>query len=182
MRGIRTDGIRSLDDLRERCVIDEITGCWHWRGAFQEGRPRLRYWLGDVMRSCQYGRRGAIELRDGAPMQKGLVAFSKSTCNSIDCVNPDHARTGTKKEWGAALKKRGEFSSPHLAASARIRARARRKLTPEQVTYIRTADKPGTQLALEVGVSHSVVYDIRNGKRYRETLPAASVFSWRPAA
>jgi len=40
----RQDGVRTLEDLRIRCVIDTETGCWLWRGAFtiSSGRRWLR--------------------------------------------------------------------------------------------------------------------------------------------
>jgi len=31
------NGVRTIEDLRLRCVVDEITGCWLWRGAFTQG-------------------------------------------------------------------------------------------------------------------------------------------------
>ena len=44
----RQDGVRSLADIRSRCVIDAETGCWIWRGAFSVkvgGHATPRVWL-----------------------------------------------------------------------------------------------------------------------------------------
>ena len=50
----RQDGVRSLADIRSRCVIDAETGCWIWRGAFSVkvgGHATPRVWLANERRA-----------------------------------------------------------------------------------------------------------------------------------
>lgn len=62
-RGLRTDGIRTADDLRARCWIDDDTGCWHWRGAVDlNGIPSM--WLPALRRRTSLGVVAAVLATD----------------------------------------------------------------------------------------------------------------------
>ena len=37
-------GVRTITDLQDRCIVDDITGCWLWRAARDSnGTPSLQY-------------------------------------------------------------------------------------------------------------------------------------------
>lgn len=78
-------GIRSLDDLFDRCIPEPNSGCWLWEGYIQPNgysRPGAfgRYYL---------GHRLAYELAKG-PIPNGMQIDHR--CRIRCCVNPDHLR------------------------------------------------------------------------------------------
>ena len=41
-KGKDLGGIRSVDDIKDRCRVDDVTGCWIWAGALVHGKaPRV---------------------------------------------------------------------------------------------------------------------------------------------
>ncbi len=44
--GVCEVSIRTLEDLRGRCVIDDITGCWNWGGTYHGKLPTARVCAG----------------------------------------------------------------------------------------------------------------------------------------
>ena len=53
-KGIRQGGIRTEADLMGRCVVDEDTGCWHWRMAV-DAKHRPSMWLPELGRVASIG-------------------------------------------------------------------------------------------------------------------------------
>ena len=100
--GTYLGGIRNLDDLRLRCVVDEDTGCWHWRLSKCDGVPKVHVTHpalprpGHIMR----GRRAALLLARGRDLPAGHVAYARLTCQSADCVNPSHCQSGDRHAHG----------------------------------------------------------------------------------
>ena len=59
--GTYLGGIRSVADLRERCRIDDETGCWHWGLAIVRGVPHVAFVDEDGRRRKGTGR--ALQLQ-----------------------------------------------------------------------------------------------------------------------
>jgi hypothetical protein len=164
--GTYLGGIRTLEDLRQRCVIDAETGCWHWRLSFSQGSPRVHLQhpaaaggrLGVAMR----GRRAALLLATGSDLPPGHFAFARACCKADDCVNPAHSRSGNRQQHGEWLRKTGKVKN--------------------LLTKSLASDEPNQALADRLGVSKFVIYQVRNGRTHVGALPGASVFSWRPPA
>ena len=180
--GTDLGGIRTLEDLRIRCYVSEETGCWHCRMAMCDGAPRLHLVRLDGKHVTMRGRRAALYLRDGEMLPAGHIAFARASCHANDCVNPDHTRSGSKKQWGAEIARRGKWKGLPAKVAANERTnRRRRALTDEQAERVRKCELPATVLAEEFGVSASLVRGVRTGARYmRRSAPPASVFAWRP--
>lgn len=174
-KGAFLGGIRTIDDIKQRCRIDEETGCWHYGKATRSHHaPGVRLAaLGHEMVSLGV----AIGfLRTGARPAKGV--HWHVTCSTKQCANPDHRKPGTKKS-----QMRHAAYKPDPLTLARIASakRARSHLTEDDVASIRASSDTLMVLAARYGVSASHISRIRLGQSWRKTAaPAASVFSWRP--
>lgn len=77
-------------------------------------------------------------------------------CNNTRCVEETHIHLGTQAQNVADTVARGRNGHAPV------------KLTSEQVQRIRVDPKSGRQLAIELGVSRSLVTAIRRGQRRRK--------------
>jgi hypothetical protein len=182
--GTYLGGIRTLEDLRERCVIDADTGCWHWRMAITQGAPRVHLQHPqDGRKVTMRGRRAALLLATGRDLPRGHTAYARHCCQADDCVNPEHSRSGNRREHGQWLTKSGKVKNllGKRAASRRGWDTRGRKVTPEmRQDILNSTDEPWQALADRLGVSKFVIYQVRKGLTHSAALPGASVFNWRP--
>jgi hypothetical protein len=181
--GTYLGGIRTLEDLRQRCVIDAETGCWHWRMAITQGAPRVH--LQHPQDGCKVtmrGRRAALLLATGRDLPRGHSAYARPCCKADDCVNPAHSRTGTRQQHGEWLRKTGKVKNllSKSLASRRMWDQRGRKVTPAMRDEILHSTETWQALADRLGVSKFVIYQVRNGRTHLGVLPGASVFNWRP--
>lgn len=173
--GTYQGGIRSVADLRSRCRVDEVSGCWHWGMAIVDGAPTVHWVDAAGVRRKARGRRASL-LIAGRVIPKGHVAFAKATCKSDDCVNPDHSRSGNRDEEGAAITKSGIWkNSPTKIAAAKAVARKKRKLTDAQAAEIRCSDLSDQALSKVYGLSTYAIWSLRSGRSYKAT--GFSIFS-----
>lgn len=167
------NGILTIEDIRERCVIDEDTGCWIWRRAVTQGSggvtpvthlPALRRVV-TVMR--------AVLHLQGVELSSAICAWS--TCRVERCCAPAHILHGTKAEYGRAIKASGRYKG---LTAYRIGSRKHRKnhTPPEIRSAIMQSTETGRVVAVRLGVSESTVSRIRLGKVFN---PLASVFARR---
>lgn len=179
--GIYLGGVRSVSCLRDRCRIDEETGCWRWAYAKTDGLPRV-HMIFDGKRITPTGRKAALMLAHGKPIQQGHVCFATRDCKHMDCVNPDHCRSSSRANWGQYLTSTGRARTPAKIATATANGRRQlAKLNWEQVREIRASDASNKDLAEAYGVTAKNVWAIRSGRIWKEGVPQASVFTFRPA-
>lgn len=176
-------GIRTLEHLKDRCYVDPDTACWHWKGALSDGYPHV--WMTCPETGKQGSRSGtrAALLLSGRPIPKGHIAYRR--CDHLDCVNPAHISTGTKKEWGKWVQKTGKQKGnlQRTAANTANARRTRAKLSVEIVREIRSSNESGVALAARLGVCSQTISRVRTGRAWVDQVATnASVFSWRPAA
>lgn len=176
-KGADLGGIRTVDDLMTRCDVDEVTDCWHWRLSFDQGSPRVSYICPTAKkRVTTRGRRAAVVLSRGEAISTKVACFATADCHSVDCCNPTHCRTGTRRAAGAALAKSGRMKNlPQKVAAALRSVMKMRHLTPAQAAEIKDSDEPTRALAERYGVAMSVIRDCRSGRSYAPR--GASVFS-----
>lgn len=175
--GMYLGGIRSVDDLKERCRVDEDTGCWHWLlWCWDSGLPGVWLVQGDK-RGKVSGRRAALILA-GKCVRRGDKAFATPNCFSIDCVNPAHCRLGSMRDVMQLASERGKFDDPRCCAHLVLHAKAHARLSEEQRLDAALSTETARQAAERLGVSERTIAHIRGA---RPRLPASSVFSWRPA-
>jgi hypothetical protein len=145
---VRTDGIRSIADLRGRCVIDAITGCWHFKGS-------TRLWLPALGRRTSLG--GAIcTLITGAPPAPGVFWFC--TCETRECANPAHRRAGNRSEQMLVV---GHRHTPGARARMARSMRERSRLSEETIAEIRAAEGTLKEIGARFGIHFSHAARIR---------------------
>jgi len=168
------NGVRTIEDLRLRCVVDEITGCWLWRGAFTQGVGAV--WLPELGKTRTI--RSAAMFLSGKPIKKGHRIYLK--CIHSDCCNPAHCNPMTPAAFGKAqaASDRLKGNPTRLATCIRL-GRKNSRLTPELAQEIRESSETGLAIAARLGVSRSVVSKIRTNKAWNvAAMPGASVFTW----
>jgi len=157
----------TLDDIKARC--EEVGDCLEWQGSYTTSGSPMLYHDGErtTVRKVVYA------LKHGRQLPDGHVA-SNCCCNPR-CVSEDHVRGITKTK----MLERTRANTNHELRAARIAATKRRneaKLTPEQVQMVRDSQETNLALAAQLGVHHSLLSAIRNGKAWRSyTNPFAGL-------
>lgn len=177
--GTYLGGIRALKDMRDRCRINDETGCWHWGLSVCQGSATVHYvdpHSGRAFRTR--GRRAAWALANG-PIPAGQYAYA--TCQTPECVNPAHVAVGTRQQHGEFLRQMGwqRHNPKRIAANRRtVYTKLAKKLNREKARAIRLSDKTQAQLAREYDVPQSTVWAIKAGRAWREpVMRGASVFA-----
>lgn len=176
-------GIYTLADLKERCA--EIGDCWEWRvGCAGNGQPMCYLppsVLADAGRKPKLPARRAAWLLAGRPMREGWMVWN--TCGSSLCVNPAHSKAGTRAEWGAWVKARGEWQGVPQRKAAGLKHGALIALSQETVRAIQgdiAAGLTRREIAARRGVHIATVSRINVGRHIhvrQAVLPAASIFA-----
>lgn len=166
----------ALERIRERCVMDSETGCWHWRGAMnsdaRSGRIPVIWHDG----RSQSGLRAVFELSGRRPAR-----MVWRTCGCDDCLSPHHLLTGSRADWGRWRVRTGASApTPEWCAQNKRASKSRAVLSDAAASIIRTSDKSGVALAEEFGVSKTAISRVRRGQTWTGTVQGASVFGWRP--
>ncbi len=169
---MKTSGIRTIEDLKQRCWIDDDTGCWHWRGATNGRVPST--WFPAVKRvsSLPYV---ICHLTTGSPPRKGQVWHCR--CETPFCANPDHRKPGTRSSQMKALK----LSRPPLVRAqiaATKRAANRSRLTQEEKSSVYGSVETLASICSRLGISQTYASNLRAGKkRGVRAAPNSSVFN-----
>lgn len=182
----RQDGVRSLADIRSRCVIDAETGCWIWRGAFSVkvgGHATPRVWLANERRAEIAGR--AAWLLSGRKLKPGAVVW-RSACTDTRCINPEHAKAGTRTQMHASFVADGRLRGDPKRAIANAKNCAKQLLPVETVRRAEAMFAAGVMqkdVRSEFGISSDTAARIRKGLHpncaaSQRVLPSASVFAW----
>ena len=167
-------GIRTIEDLKGRCRIDELTGCWEWGGG-RDAHKRACLWLPELGRQGSLGMAACL-LRTGKAPTKGVNWFV--ACRTKDCANPMHRKPGSRSEqMRAANITRNPLERGKIARGRR----ANSKLSDEMAAAIRASSDSLRILSKRYGVSISHCSNIKRGKQRRElSAPGSSAFSWCP--
>jgi len=182
-------GITTVEDLKARCLVDDFTGCWHWRGATsldKHGRKLQRLWIYDSVQGrfrTFSGPLAVLEL-EGTRTAETEMGW-RAGCNCDDCMNPAHIMGGTRKEWGRWVRHHGAWRGlPTKVAAQRraVRGRATTMLDQQKANEIRVRAEAGEDkkaLAAEYGLKNwRYIHQIASGVRWANpVVPGASVFT-----
>ena len=181
-----TIGIRDIDGLRDRCVVDDITGCWIWALGFDRRWPKVTFVAPDTGAVVwARGRRAALYLARGKDLPKGHVAYARLCCDNDKCCNPAHARSGSRSEWGQWLAASAQWKGlpSKILAAQKTRDRCGRNTSPEQLDLIRQGrgEESLSAFAKRIGVGRMTVWRVEQGLAHNgpTQVPGASVWSWR---
>lgn len=184
IKGVNRGAIRTLEDLKRRCVIDAINDCWIWTQGQDKGNPKCSIWFDEIRAAISLrGRKAAYTLKTGGLPVAGLWVSRAACCAHKLCVNPDHCVAGNASDRGAAQRELGSMcGNPKRISSAINAASYRRKLTDEQAQLIRMDARPLRVLGELYGVSPKTISAIKLGRLYKQGARNSSVFNWRPTA
>lgn len=172
--GAYLGGIRTVEDVRLRCVVDDCTGCWRMRRSDGTwARPDHNLHAGPGKKSL--AARVTYELAYPGRLKPGWVVWRH--CDSEWCLNPLHLRSGTKAQWGQHVIRRGIYKTPAKVACGRAAGRARRLLSDELITWLMESEQGHTEAAHGLGITPSRAQQIR-AKAKMKRSPAASVFDF----
>lgn len=179
--GKRKDGITSLARLRARCSIADRTDpdcCWIWKGATRNGVAAVWLPVGEKTRIVTAPAAAAI--LSGREIPKGHRTWA--SCCDANCCNPRHSVSGTYAEWGEHVRANGLWrGSERTRAAALARGRSRSKIDMSIAREIRAShlsNRLEAQRVKEVHgieVSHHLVSNVRNQKRWAEPNPFAGL-------
>lgn len=176
-------GIRTLEDLGGRCVIDDITDCW----VFQvDRRSKIRpegwganVWLPEQKRTDTLQR--AAWYLAGRPMGRSRDWTVWRKCHNEMCCNPGHLMAGPRRLFGKWVKSTGKWRGDpaRAATNRRIKiATGQAKINQELAGWIRQSKQSGVEVAHALDVSPHCVSRVRSGQTWREAVNGASVFTW----
>lgn len=162
-------GIKTLDDLRARCVVDEDTSCWHWKGAFSHGKGQTKVpatYL-PVIGKTTTGMRAAVLLSRGLDsLPPGRKVWAR--CMRRDCCNPAHMMTGTQAELGEFIAKHDLWKgNAKRVAGITKRMREQSRFSMEEIAAMRASGMNGKQLAEAHGICKAHACRILRGAAWR---------------
>lgn len=185
-------GIKTLEDMRQRCRIDEETGCWNWAMAVSRSTKRNvpvspRVWMPD--RSTPGG--GALMtagraawLLAGKWCTAGRVVY-RAVCHNELCINPEHGKCLTRREMFEHLKACGvNRGDPERAVINR--QNMLKMVTPvERVRQAEAMLREGVMskdIRAALGISNNTMTRIRAGTHmhsvgFSQAVRGASIFT-----
>ena len=178
----KTNGITGLQDLLDRCRVDELTGCQVY--------PARTAWvpagmLGNAVAKSMAAQRVAWLLAGGKLRADQDVARLRATCCGR-CITPAHHVALTRAEVGALSRRDGRLRGhvPTMVRNARIAAmNATPRDVVARVEAMLAAGATGMDASRASGLSKTLVSRIKAGRhphcsaRSVPVVPVASVFA-----
>lgn len=165
----KRQGMTTLSDVKDRCVIDEA-GCWIWKGATWNGTARAYYKpLGGnlTMPGVLY------HMRFGKRIPHGVVYYP--TCGNALCMR--HREVGTRRDLNLACPVKNMTA---MRAAVAVAKRRQSRYSAETIAeLLRQTDEPLIEKTKRLGMNHKSALNILNGKGWAGA-PGSSVFAWRP--
>lgn len=176
-------GIYSLEDIRQRCVIDKESGCWRWGMSMNRAGngaivPRVSVPAGVLCAHRVPSMAGgkAAWLMSGRRLEDGCIVWRTCGCNS--CVNPAHLKAGTKKQEGAFMAAAGVYSSVQRRINSTKNVLKSQAL-PADVVQDVERELVGGALQREIAERHKIsiatISAIKNGRHIRQRIAASFV-------
>jgi hypothetical protein len=182
----RKDGVRTLEDLKGRCRINEHSGCWVWAGAVTAGKvPCVSVPAGLVGNEkrliCAAYKLGW--LLAGKAIKPGQMLARKVCCAEPLCVWHEHRQQGSRSAVNRNAAKRGSYMS-QARTETLWAIRKKQALAVETVAELESLLAEGmtaSAAAAKVGCDKDTAAKVRDGRHmHQRRTGAASVFTWRP--
>lgn len=182
-KGAHIGGVRTLECIRDRCRIDEDTGCWIW-GLMCTGKsnlPMVRF------EGKAQGVRRVVLGMIGRPVPDGWTAVRRGSCHQ-KCVNPVHLKGLNPSQYMRWLNANSTMNGvAHSAArTLALRRRSSTKIeSVEQAEEIRMRVASGEDrgaLADEFGVCRNHLNRIARGVNWVANATATPTSIWSFAA
>jgi len=145
----------TLSDILKRTT--ECGDCLLWAGSCN-GRGQPKVHNGSA-------RRRVYELAHGpVPVGKRISV----DCDQVKCLNPEHLVAVTVSKISTITNARHDVKLKRQASSAKTNRPKLGKITIEIARELRNSDRPGIELARELGVSTSLISRVRCGRSWVE--------------
>jgi hypothetical protein len=168
VKGQHIGGIRTVEDVRQRCYVD-AEGCWRWRGACKEhGTPQ----------ATVLGRRVSVRrwvLEQTKPMQTGRV-FVVARCGNHDCVAPRCVVSKRGDQYMRWLVEQGRLGTPKHRLAITKASRKKAKLSPTKAAEIARRIHAGEdrgEVAAAYGISRGHANKVARAENWAEFVHAA---------
>lgn len=172
-KGQNLGGVRTIEDLRLRSVIDHDTGCWNVKG-YQTGRT-VQVWypvIGKVVSLAVL----IAHLKTGTKAPKGKTWHP--ICGNPTCGNPDHRKLMTHSSvLKAAHRDRPRDPQFRLRLADSMRKRAGSRYCPTARAEILASQDSNAALGKKFGMTPQSISKIRAGRMWRDAVPASSIFN-----
>lgn len=181
------EGVYTLQDIKDRCVIDDVTGCWLWALNVQtvrgKGTPRCGappgLIVGQEKRTTYTTARLALILF-GRVLSSDQVVWRK--CLNDRCCNPSHLKAGTRIEEGEWRRKHGYLRGDPLRKIANRKSVYVQAIPPDVVRKIEAMlsdNIPRETIIQDSGACHATICKIAKGRHLHQRQRAIgySVFS-----
>ena len=187
----RADGVRTLQDLQDRCRVDPETGCWIWSMAISDNgkigssrTPRVSMPTGVISekRTTSTAPR-ASWLLSGKKLGDKQVVWR--TCLNDECCAPSHLKAGTKAEEGAWMTLSGHRRGKPERAAVNLRNVLKMATPPEVVRQVEALFDAGAlqkDVQAATGLRAETLRSIRlgchvNSSKRQQVVAQASVFA-----
>ena len=164
--GAHLGGVRTLEDLRLRCVCRSGSDCWLYRNARGRRTPE-----GRTAKVWVYGH-GAMPVTVAAWVLSGNERPTDGrrigrTCDSIeDCIR--HLDLMTPKQVMERASRLGRTKTPARCAALQATQRMRTKVPRWAYEMVRDKSKTAREWAAHWGCSASVINAIRSRESMRD--------------
>lgn len=138
--------------------VDKSGSCWIWTGVTAPNGYG-RFQAGGKGSPSIGAHRFSYEMHKG-PIPDGM--FVMHSCDVRNCVNPDHLSLGTPKDNTHDMIKKGRWKG----GISRGEKSGAAVLTDEKVRYIRSSPLRNVDLAKELNVYPSVIWNVRHRKTW----------------
>jgi hypothetical protein len=187
----RGDGVRTLQDIKNRCVIDVETGCWRWSMAMSNNgkpgssmTPRVSVPPGVIgpNRSTSSTPRVAWLLSGKTLGEKHLVW---RTCRCDECCAPHHLIAGTRAQEGVWMARSGHRRGKPDRTAVNLRNMLKMATPPHVVQRVEAMFAQGMlqkEISAATGLRSETLRRIRlgqhvNSSKRQRLVAQASVFA-----
>jgi hypothetical protein len=146
---------RNIESIQQKCAMEPMSGCWIWTGDSTTRGYGMMSHSDGVKGHKEYVHRVTYALTFGE-IADGLQALHR--CDNPSCCNPHHLFLGTQQDNMDDMLIKGRRPRGAQSTSS--------KLTAEQVAYIRSSKKTGSDLCQELRISTGQISRIRNNKAW----------------
>lgn len=181
-------GVRTLEELRDRCKIDEETGCWIYPSSLDSrtNTPRVYIAPGLIDEKVHtLTARRAGWLLAGRPLDAKLYVYCAKLFCQAACCNPDHSAVGTRKQMGQRQSKQGRFSGDPTRSIINRGNYMKQAVPPETVQRAKELVEQGAQYkvaAAQLGLHPQTVAKIAKGQHAQQrAVRGSSIFNLVPA-
>ncbi len=151
--------LETLDTIKARCTLEG--DCWLWpASAKPHAKPRTPAVRHNGKTVAV--RRLARELADGRPIPHKLEAVAR--CANLRCVSPECSMKVSTKRSRQIQIERGHLVNAASMAKRAATLSATSKFSEVVIEQARTAQGSTRKVAAELGMHHTYVHYLRQGK------------------